>query len=940
MRQASDRKSGLRRGAGFALIGVGIALVAFSGVVQGFWPALVVVAAVVAVGVAVLLLSGSDSDPAEPGHIKSDPPLLEEFGLGLVNWHANVGKVEVNPVAARLLELKDLTVSSDRLLSQVAPTDRQSLIESVNACAFVGTPIEVSFETTGARTLRAIGVRKDGRVALLLEDTSATVIVQRAIDEVKTQYQRMVDNIPGAVYQMMRFPDGSRKVPYISVGVEQIFGVTAEQVYADADLLIEAIHPEDRVEKELLAQKSMQELCHFDWTGRISRPDGEVRWIHALCIPRRLEGGVIHWDGVILDVTAEKMAEIEHVGTKERLAWLLKSSPVVIYACRPEPPYQLTYLSDNAGDLLGLDLHGYMTDPHFWQKRIHPDDDALNLEILDEIGDGGHRTIEYRFQAQSGEYIWIRDEMRLVVENGKREIVGTVVDVTERRQAQQARRESDERFRAMSNASPLGIFVIGEESQVVYANATLAEILNAPQDALLKSGLFELVYSEDRLRVDERISEALRRHEPTSVQCRFTLEGREAIWCTIKTAPLFGAGLVGTVEDVTERHELELQSEQARIEAERANRAKSAYLSRISHELRTPLHAIMGFAQLLEISRLDQDQKESVEQILAGGRHLVSLINDVLDIARAESGELHVGCVPISLKHVIDEAVSLLSPLARDKGVLVDVKVRERDAVTVLADKKRLLQIVLNLLANAIKYNKREGSVIVTCEQRSDGYIDLVVRDTGSGIPVDKFERLFTPFDRLGAEESSVEGSGLGLILTKRLTEAMGGNLRLDSDVRTGTVATVSLRSSVPAPMDHAVVKLPTIERPARRGTRRLLVVEDHEPSLKLMEGALIDYDVEFVRKGRHVVERALESSPQLILLDANLPDVAGIALLEEIKRNPFVCKCPVIIVSADAEAKTRDRFLGAGAAAYVEKPMDVHALLRTIEDVLAEVSV
>jgi PAS domain S-box-containing protein len=489
----------------------------------------------------------------------------------------------------------------------------------------------------------------------------------------------------------------------------------------------------------------------------------------------------------------------------------------------------------------------------------------------------------------------------------------------------------------MAGASPVGVFVTDLAGSLVYANAKLAEILDVDGD--LDGGrIYGLMHPEDVDRARERITEALAHGRETSVQCRFRCEDYSIIWCSIKTAPLPGSGLVGTVEDVTETHELEMQTEQARIGAERANQAKSAFLSRLSHELRTPLHAVLGFAQLLEASSLDDSQRESAQHIMSSGRHMVSIINDVLDIARAESGELNVSLAPVEIAPVVIEAANMLSLQARDKNVIVDVKLRHDDPTALLADRKRLLQIVLNILGNSIKYNKREGATIVSLEKSGDS-ATLVVRDTGYGIPADKVERLFTPFDRLGAENSGIEGSGLGLILSKRLTEAMHGSLRIESDVRIGTVARLTLPLA-PTP-SRAVVTLEDALPSIEFGRLDVLLIEDCESNISLFESvfeARPTRSLSVRKTGASGLEAAREQRPRLILLDAHLPDVVGTELLVKLKQEPSLYRTRIVVVSAETGSEAQGRFLRAGADAYLTKPFDLGSLLASIDRVMAGV--
>jgi PAS domain S-box-containing protein len=872
-------------------------------------------------------------------------------GTGL--WHRDTAKqgFEFDDVSAMMLgigEARSLTLEA--FLAQIATSDRPQVIEAMNSAAFNASAIDVEFQHScsggATRNVRLRGgAIKCGQLgstelAGTLEDVTSEVRTRAALLERDSLYERIAENVPGVVYQMVRFPDGSRQVPFISQRVDDIFGYTREQVYANANILIDAIHPEDRVEKEDLALASMRDLVKFDWTGRILRPDGKERWIHALCVPARLASGAILWDGVILDVTEIKQAEIELLETKDRLAWLMRSSPVVLYSCEGKSPFPITYLSDNSDELLGIPVSDCLEDPQYWQSRVHPDEAELALEALTDVCTSGQAAIEYRIRVPSGEYRWIRDEMRYVAEGNA--IVGTVVDVTDRRQAQEAQRVSDERFLAMSNASPLGVFLTDPQGEMLYANAKLSEISGLEPGDLTGRRLLALVHDDDVERILAAYDDSVSGREGFSVQCRLRRKDNSTIWSSIKSSPMMDQGrllgFVGTVEDVTERFELELQSEQSRIEAEKANQAKSVFLSRISHELRTPLHAMLGFAQLLRMEQLTDQQSESVDNILGSGHHLLSLIRDVLDIARAESGELGVQVTTVSLYPVVEEAVQMLAALAREKAVSIETKFVDGDHVSVLADRQRLRQALINVLSNAIKYNRREGNVTIGCSVRPDGYAVLSVRDSGQGIPSDKVDRLFTPFDRLGAEASEIEGTGLGLTLTKRLIEAMEGRLELTSDPRTGTSVEIELRCAGSRQAGYALVEPLPFQKAVKSGSMKVLLVEDNEVNQKLMEQVFSnrsDYRLWCSKTGREGIDAALQIEPDIVLLDMNLPDVHGLALIERIKREPALAHTVVIVTSAVADERSVERAHKAGADAYLTKPLHIGELFATIDQEL-----
>jgi signal transduction histidine kinase/ActR/RegA family two-component response regulator len=377
-------------------------------------------------------------------------------------------------------------------------------------------------------------------------------------------------------------------------------------------------------------------------------------------------------------------------------------------------------------------------------------------------------------------------------------------------------------------------------------------------------------------------------------------------------------------------------AERAKAEAERANRAKSDFLSRMSHELRTPLNAVLGFGQLLEMEQLETAQRESVEQILKGGTHLLGLINEVLDISRIEAGRLSLSMEPVSVAETVAEALDLVQPIAAERGISLTGDLS--DDLQVLADRQRLKQVLLNLLSNAIKYNREGGSVRIGPIETENGRIRIDVADTGSGIAPERLDKLFVPFERLGADQSGVEGAGLGLALSKGLVEAMGGDLTVQSRLGEGTIFSLELTKGN-GPVNDASdrAERPLVADNGRNGSvKRLLYIEDNLSNLKLIEQVLEHRpDVELVpaMQGRLGLDLAREHRFDLVLLDLHLPDLPGGEVLAELRREPSTRNVPVVILSADATPGRIERLLDQGAAAFLTKPLDVKRFLELLDE-------
>ena len=375
----------------------------------------------------------------------------------------------------------------------------------------------------------------------------------------------------------------------------------------------------------------------------------------------------------------------------------------------------------------------------------------------------------------------------------------------------------------------------------------------------------------------------------------------------------------------------------AKEEAEQANRAKSEFLSRMSHELRTPMNSILGFGQLLERDALTPRQQERVGHVCKAGRHLLDLINEVLDISRIESGHLELSIEPVQVSSLLREAMDLLRPLAAERHIELQLEPAIDPTWHVMADCQRLKQVLLNILGNGIKYNRNGGKVIVSCARTADD-CQIRVTDTGPGVSSENMSRLFTPFDRLGAEQSQIEGTGLGLAVSKRLVEAMGGKIEVASSRGSGSTFSVTLASTEAPARQRAGEEGTRIDGPTEMNVivrRTILYIEDNLANLALIEDLLADRpDLKLMTamQGRVGLDLALQHKPDLTLLDLHLPDIPGSEVLLQLRAHDATHAMPIVAVSADATPAQIKRILAAGADEYVTKPIDVPKLLSILD--------
>jgi PAS domain S-box-containing protein len=531
-------------------------------------------------------------------------------------------------------------------------------------------------------------------------------------------------------------------------------------------------------------------------------------------------------------------------------------------------------------------------------------------------------------------------------------------------------RQELELLRALGSLADLAL----ERLRVANRDAELAAVVDASGDAIVSTGLdgtirswnpaaeaiygrpaaqavgqpFSALVPPDRAGQADDLLRRVAKGERVSLETRHLGGDGEPFSVSLTAAPLHGGGTVlgmsVVARDISERRRAEKALREAKQEAERANRAKSEYLSRMSHELRTPLNAILGFAQLLELEELATEQRENLGYILSAARHLLALINEVLDIAAIEAGRLPLSLEPVAVAEVVAEAVSLIRPLADQHQVLL-VSPPTECQVHVLGDRQRLKQILLNLLSNAVKYNRQGGSVQLGCGPVADGRLRIEVVDTGPGIAPEAMGQLFVPFERLGSEQTGVEGAGLGLPLSRRLAEAMGGTLEVASTVGQGSSFWVELPPAE-SPVERAERRQELAEAaapepdPAPSESLTVLYIEDNLSNLQLVERVLNRRPgVRLISAMRPQLglELAAEHDPDLILLDLHLPDMPGQEVLRRLQAEPRTARVPVVILSADARPSLIKELLGQGVRAFLTKPLDVKELLELLDGVAGE---
>ncbi|WP_081961429.1 PAS domain-containing hybrid sensor histidine kinase/response regulator [Aquabacterium sp. NJ1] len=580
---------------------------------------------------------------------------------------------------------------------------------------------------------------------------------------------------------------------------------------------------------------------------------------------------------------------------------------------------------------------------------VHADDRAEIFSAIEHSTE--HKVpfeLECRVQSPGQALRWFLVQSRPAGQPGQGTLWYTLLaDITERKRQEAWLTHRNALLTALSHNLPGMIYVfrpgMDKGGRLDFVSEGVRHLFGAtPEEALASPWvLYNRVPPEDLSNFfqqrDQAIGEASRLHSEFRVR---NAEG-ELRWCAADSV----AGLdadgnevrCGYIADITE-HKLYQEACMAAETAERASRAKSQFLSRMSHELRTPLNAVIGFAQLLQMDKspeLADSQRQKVELIERSGAHLLDVISDVLDLSRIEAGDMPLSVEPIMLGGVINDAQAMVAEAAGRANVLMTESGRSWD-MYVMADRVRLRQVLVNLLSNAVKYNRPGGEVCVAVSMESDTRVLLEVTDTGVGLSESQITHLFEPFNRLGAEHSGVEGTGIGLVIVHRLVELMGGTIAVRSQAGQGTTFSLSLPAAeVDLASDHGVLDEALPE--ARQAT--ILYAEDNEINVLLVRQILElrpSWKLEVARSGAEALKLVNQIQPDLLLLDMHLGDMTGFELAELLDQNPALQGVTKVALSADAMPDRVHAARTKGFSAYLTKPLDVAALLRCLDEHLA----
>jgi PAS domain S-box-containing protein len=615
-------------------------------------------------------------------------------------------------------------------------------------------------------------------------------------------------------------------------------------------------------------------------------------------------------------------------------------------------------------------------------RTVHPDDIHLISSIQkSSFTENQSKTVNLRIILPGGIIKWLQTDIKAIYDQGVVvALKGVSIDITEKRKAEEYIAKQNSRLNSIISAMPDLIFVLDKEGVYREVYCSTPEILLIPPAQIVGTSMFSVFDEEMASMHHQYLLTCL--NEKRLVTYEYTLGSKDDLrYYESRLAPVEEDHVLSLVRDitVTKHAEAEILNLNASLEekirsrtaqlaetndqllieinqrrqveadllvtvgiAEKANNAKSEFLSRMSHELRTPMNAILGYAQLMNMGELTASQKKGVDYILKSGRHLLDLINEVLDIAGIEAGRITLALKPVMVTEILSESIALILPLAKEKEITISVIPSADMNLSVLSDRQRLNQVMINLLDNAIKYNRINGQITILTERITRDGVDaetvrISITDTGIGIAGGDLDKLFNPFERLGAENTYIEGTGLGLAVVKRLLEAMNGKIGVISDTDAGSTFWIELPlgetrlEQEPKQQDHPVKSISASDY-----TGTIMYIEDNLSNIDLIDQILMTArpNVRMISNmlGKYAVELAMEHKPDVIFLDLNLPDTDGFEVMKLLLEQEKTRNIPVVIISADAMPHQITRLLEAGADNYFTKPIDIGEFLKEVD--------
>jgi PAS domain S-box-containing protein len=785
---------------------------------------------------------------------------------------------------------------------------------------------------------------------LVFRDISVEHLATQALHDSTQLVQSIVNTVLDGI---ITFHAYTNRIETVNPAAEKMFGYSANELIGKKfSVLVPELHNgQGSLEYYNASPEARANGLVHEVRGRTR--DGDT-FPMEIAVSEMHLGGQRYFTGVLRNVAARKLAEAVVRESEDRYRNLFNSIDegfcVIELIYQNEKPVDYHFLEVNPSFEKQTGLH------EAEGKRIlelAPDFDAQWFTLFDKVAKTGE-PVRFMNEVQTlGR--WFDVYACRIGESHSRRVAVLLNNITERKRTEETLLDSERHLRSVIDALPVAIYTTDAKGCLTHFNQAAVEFSGRTPEL----GSDHWCISWKLFRTD---GVALPHDEcPMALALKYNqpIYGAEAIaerpdgsrvWFKAHPTPLRDnrgklIGGINMLVDITERKQLDqtllennIELKKAKYLAEKANLAKSEFLSSMSHELRTPLNAILGFAQLIDGSTPPPTvpQKKSVEQILQAGWYLLDLINEILDLTLIESGKLSLSMEPVALAELMLECETMIEPQALNRNIKLEFPKGENELM-VKADHTRLKQVLINLLSNAIKYNKEQGEVKVSCHASTPERLRICVQDTGRGLSAEKISQLFQPFNRLGQEHGKEEGTGIGLVVTKKLVELMGGKIGVESVVDEGSQFWIDLDIATHEQKNYEALENQNVARLVKpNGPKRtLLYIEDNIANLMLIEEVIAkrtDIHLLTARDGNSGVELARLAQPDLILMDINLADISGIDALAILTKDSATQHIPVIALSANAMPHDIENGLKVGFFRYLTKPIRVNEFMNTLD--------
>jgi len=758
--------------------------------------------------------------------------------------------------------------------------------------------------------------------------------------ETEARLAHIISSNPNVIYTLQ--PEGEFVVTYVSENVSELLGFTTEE-FREPGFWRAHLRPEE-AERVIAMTATLFEQDFLSQEYCLRLKNGSYIWIQD---ERRLlrdsTGKPIEIVGNWADITARKIAE-----EKYRALFELSEDAIMtldrksFIDCNPATLKMFGY--DDPAEFVGK--HPAEVSPPLQEDGM--DSRVAADRHIAAAYSEGHDQFEWIHRRANGKDFATEVWLTSMAIDGQEILQATVRDITRRKRIEEALVKTTSRLDTILNALTEVVWAVSlPDQQPLYCSQSFETVFGRPVSEWMADNTIweQAVYPEDRYVIPRAFAE-VETEGVSDLEYRLVRPDGSVIWISsrLKVIPGNGSGLpilLGIVQDITERKQFEKSLIAATEEAETANQAKTEFMSRMSHELRTPMNAILGFGQLLELDSagLSPEQRDSVSHIIEGGKHLLGLINEILDISRVDAGQIELSIAPISFDDALQSAITLVEPLAARRSVHIHAK-KIGCGCRILADRQRLVQVLMNLLSNAVKYNREHGEVNVSCDTvKNDAGREMMrvtVRDNGYGIAEEDQDRIFQPFQRVHARGAFIEGTGIGLTITRKIVELMNGTIDFESRQGKGTTFWFDLPIAEKVASPRKNVEATPDASPRIDSALKVLYVEDNDANRKLVSQLLASFtncvliSAENAERG---IEIAQQDLPDLVLMDIGLPGMDGFEALKVLRADPRTNRIPVVAVTAHAMPDFEQRGRAAGFDDYLTKPIDIHRLLAIIEN-------